>query len=1019
MRPIHAALVLLVLVICVGGAYFVIRADESSAQVASAAPASAVMPEAAPAVETASLEGQEDLGQSGSARVARTVEPAAAPRESSKDKDTTGSSLVGRVIDPFGNPVIGASVFAAAPSPWNKGVALYAIDTERSPWIERTEAVTDDQGRFEIEVEDVGRARVAVRAGGFVPYDGEQGVSVGEARDVGDLALEQSVILSGRVVDRAGRGVAGAELRSLEHDSGIHWGILEARGALLAQTDDQGRFELDELAAGPWRIEIDHEVHPMAEVAGETSRPGQVVSGLEFVLEDGLEIHGRVVGAPADALEGLRVVASPEVDMDSLDGDTPRTRRSVPVESDGSFIVRGLPEGRSYRLQGREGSEGRFDFFGRSLTASVSARPGARGVELEHLVETALVFQVVDDTTGEPLERFDVSAGLRFPMPLRGESGGAVREHPEGRVRFTELRPTPGNDRVTLRIEATGYENYEQTDIVVSAGIDTDLGVVRLARAPTVTVTVVDDETGVPVARARVRLEEVRTEEPGTFTMRSEISIDVDAGDHDHPDLDDLGLPGMFSSSKSARTNKQGVATLTSLPGKEVQVVVRGKGFAPYKSEPMVLPLGKDLEYDVRLGLGGAVLVLVVDPDGNPLAGEKVTHESPDDDGMGVMFGGSPKVTDADGELMFENLEPGLHKFHQGESDNGSVSLSSGGGQFNMIRRVQSGGPEREEPGRIEVEVVPGGYEMVTLVAKRRSGVTGRVTEAGMSLAGATVSLIEAGATPGPMAGLDFMGGGGPESRTNGSGEYELADVDVGDYTLRVTHPSRTMPYELPFEIVDGGSELDIDLPETVIRGRVTDIEGEPLVGVRIKPERFEGGQRQVVRQVMIMMTDDGDGEGTVIQGDGSFEPVLTDKNGEYELRGVQSDIELVVKATGDGVQPGESKPVRLVPGDLMEGVDIELQPGGKLVVEVLRPDGSGASMCMITAEFEDEEGVEPKNGFTGRSGKTTLDGLRPGRWRINARQVGLNGNQSEGEDPEVIVEIVAGENEPTRLQLP
>jgi hypothetical protein len=1018
MRPIHAAFVLLALVVAIGGAYFVIRADESSAQVASAAPASAVEPMTAPVAEETSLQGKEGLGDPGVARVASSVEPKAAPEAPAADEgDGTGSSLSGRVIDPFGNPVAGASVYAAKPSPWNKDVALHAIDSEESPWVERTEAVTDDRGRFAIDVADAARSRVAVRAGGFVPYDGEHGVAIGETFDVGDVVLEESVLLSGRVTDRDGRGVVGAELRQRQQ-GGVRWGMMGARGTLLATTGDQGRFELNELAAGPWRIMINHEVHPLAEFAGETSRPGEAQTGLQFVLEDGLEIHGRVVDAPPETLAMMQVVASPEVDLDSLGEGEPTTRRIVPVEDDGSFIVRGLREGVSYRLQGREATERSFDFFGRSLTAAVTAEPGARGVELEHLVETALVFQVVDHETGLPLERFDVAAGLRFPMPMRGDSGRSVREHPEGRVRFTALRPTPGNDHATLRVEATGYETFERSDITVSAGIDTDIGIVRLEKAPTVTVTVVEETTGKPISRARVRLEEVRSSGPGSFTsMTAEISVDSD--DHDHPALDDLELP-MLGGSESARTNKAGVATLTSMPGKEVQIVVRGKGFAPYKSEPMTLPIGKDLEYDVRHGLGGAVLVLVVDPDGNPAAGEKVAHDAPGDDGMGLMFGGRPKTTDADGELLFENLELGTHSFRLGEDDNSAVTLNSGGGTFSMVRRVQrSGGPEPEESDRIEVDVVAGGYETVTLVAKRRSAVIGRVTEAGMSLAGATVSLVEAGAVEMPDMGGFGLGGGGPEVRTNGSGEYELAEVEVGEYTLRVTHPSRTMPYEQPLEVVDGGSELDIDLPTTVIRGRITDKEGEPLVGVRVRPERHAGGQQRVQRQVMIMMTDDGDGEGTVISGDNSFEPVLTNENGEYELRGVQSDVELVVKATGDGVQPGSSKPVRLMPGDLREGLDFELLPGGELVVEVLRPDGSGAAMCMITAEYEDEEGVEAKNGFTNRSGKATLDGLRPGNWRVSARQVGLGGNDSAGEDPEMVVEVVAGENEPARLQQP
>ena len=1016
MRPIHAALVLFALVLGIGGAYVLIRADESSAEVATAAP-SAPAPSSTAGAAASELDAPERPEENEPARVAGTSEPVAAAKPAADDEGEAGTKLVGRVVDSFGNAVSEATVYAAPPSPLGDSRPLDQLDDQ--PWLQRTEATTDDRGRFEISVEDVARTRIAVRAPRYVPYDGELAVSVGEERDVGDLPLEESVVLQGRVIDESGRGVAGAELKRMQSsEGGFRFTSMGLQGVLLTTTDDQGMFEVNQLAAGPWRIGITHEQHPDAIVTGETERPGQVVNGLQFVVDNGLSITGMVTGAPEGALDEMHIVSMPDIELGKIDDTDPVTRRTVPVEADGTFTVEGLREGKSYRLQGREGSGRTFGLFGRSLTEAVVAQPGDRNVELKHRPETALVFQVVDDETDQPLEDFDVSAGVRFPMPMRADSGRAVKHHPEGQVRFGSLPSTSGNDRVTLKIEATGYVTYERTDIVADAGIDTDLGVIRMTPAPTVIVRVVDDETNTPVERARVRLEEAPDmSSGGSFMMTTEIDVDIDEGS-EMPDVDDL--PVLFGNSKTARTDEEGIARLTSMPGEEVQIVVRAKGYAPYTSEPITLPLDKDLEYDVRVGLGGTVLVRVVDPDGNPMAGEKVSREGPGSSDMGIVFGSSPKVTDANGELLFENLEPGMHTFQQGEGDNGTVSFSSGGASFNMVRRVnRSGGAPEPDPETVEVEVLPGGSETVTLVAKRKSGLVGRVTEAGMSLAGATVSLVEAGGAAMAMPGLDMLGGGGPESRTNGSGEYSLDGVEVGDYTLRVTHPSRAMPYEQPVEVVDGGSEIDVDLPATVIRGQITDVQGQPLEGVRVRPEKYEGGERRVVRQVMIMMTDDG-GDGQMLQSDGGFDPVVTDANGEYELRGVQPDVELVVRAEGEGVQPGGSKPVRLLPGDVLEGVDVELQPGGKLVVEAVRPDGSGASMVMISAEYVDEEGLEPKSGFTNKSGKATLDGLRPGAWKISARPLGLGGGGGgEGENPEVVVEVVAGENEPARIEMP
>jgi Carboxypeptidase regulatory-like domain len=1017
MRPLHAALLLIALAVLFGGAYFVIRGDRSPAGVASAAPPSAVVPDAAPhpAVE---LAAPEDAPGAHPASTRDAAAPEVAAREAARAPraaEARGTALAGRVVDPFGNGVADAVLYAAPPTPWSEDTPLDELDPERMPWLRRSEAHAGADGRFRIAVEDVARTRLAVRAAGFVPYDGEMAVDMGGERDVGDLALEESVVLEGRVVDASGRGVAQAEIRRAS-EGRLEWELSMQFGPLLATTDAQGRFRIDQLGAGPWRVRIRSDTHPDAIEHGETTRAGERVTGLEFALEDGLEIHGRLVGATPDELRDVAVAVTPDRDLGFTEpGAKPDTRRRAPVDDAGGFVVRGLRAGERYRLQGRQSGPDGLELFGRSVTEPAVAEAGARGVELLHRPETALVFQVVDDVTGLPLERFDVAAGTRFPMPLRDDAGRTVREHPEGRVRFTDLRLGTGREHAVVKVDATGYEPWEQKDVALTAGVDNDLGIVRLKRAPVVVVHVVDAARGTPVEGARVSLATLRDEPAdGGATFTQDVSVDFDS-DLDQGDLDP---PLAFGPARRTRTDAQGVARLTSFAGQRAQVSVRAKGYAPYRSEPVELPATGDWRHEVRLGPGGTVIVRVQDSEGRPVQGARVQHEGPG--GAQVAFamsGSGPPTTDAEGEIVFENLEPGRHAFRPGASEDGAVAFNAGGAAVSVVQRVRGGAAAKRSDDWVEVELAAGAVETVTLTAKSRGGLSGHVTEAGVSLAGATVALVDADASGDALAGLPGLRGGDPEVRTNGSGEYRLDDLEVGDYTLRVTHPARAMAYDVPVEIVEGQGELDVDLPVSLVRGRVTGPDGKPLAGVRVQAERNEGGPRRVMRQV-VFMTDGGDAHGGILDGSGSFEPVRTDADGLYELRGVQHDVDLVVKASGDGVQPGSSKPVRLAAGEIVEGIDIALEAGGTLPVAVERADGSPGGMCLVQATFVDGGGVEPKTGFTGQSGSTKLDGLKPGRWRLTCQPMAFAGGEAP-EVPEQEVDVVAGDNETARFQLP
>ena len=1012
MRPLHALFVVLSLVFIGGVAWRLVESgNPPSMEEGFAAPSESVA-RASGVRSSEVLEQPEERPDQG--RSSLELPPVAEVAAPSSAVRASGPKLSGRIVDTAGAPVAGARL-RLVPSFTDGGVILTRrADDEGVPgW---REAQTGGDGRFELRNVKSGPNALYVNASGFEPLTTREVlVPAGTDHDLGDVALSPGVVLTGRVVDANGRPVAGATLTEHEGRAGgfrlFDWN----QGAEpLATTAADGTFRVDELGVGPWALLVRSDVHPSTVATGVTDRPGQETAGLEIMFDPGAEITGRVVDAPSASFSTLSVRAFPAGDdgrteFDLTDG-APFEVRSAQVDAEGRFWVRGLQLDHSYRLSLDEQGVVSFGLFGRSVSERVVARSGDRNIELSYRPEAALTFRVVDAATGEALEDFQVSAGVGWAQPLFGEEGRLKTNHSGGIVRFGDLRPETSRDVVQLEIEAVGYAPYRRDDIRLAPASEYDLGIIELEPVPIVTVQVLDDASGKPVSGARVTLALVPV--AGGATNVRQVRMQVEVGTADAS----FGSEG----SRVATTDDDGLCELSSFQGEACTLTVKADGFAPKRTQELVLPTGKQHHEVVRLELGGAVVVSVVDAFGEAVAAEKVRQRSPTaDPGLLLMGAGPSAVTDAEGRARFENLEPGLHAFALGTADDGLV-MWSGGGRQSMAFRVESSGVDAGGDEWSEVLVDQGGQHELQLVAPTRLTLAGTILEAGTPLAGASLSLEEPAGDELGLPGMAMFGGGGPSARTSGRGEYEFPNVEEGEYELVVEHSSRAMPARFDVTVTSGRERFDIDLALTIVEGTVRDPFGEPIAGVTVRASKSGNPQRQV----MFISSFDGGGgsDATVTAGLGdSGGRVTTDADGNFELRGVLADVPLVIKAEGRGMQPAESEELELFEGQLKRNIDLEMVEGGALAITVLSADGEAAEQVFVQAHYIGDvfDGVRPETGVTGPTGMAAFDGLAPGPWRVTATVLSPGGMDFSNPDAESSVELEQGGESPVQLTLP
>ena len=135
-----------------------------------------------------------------------------------------GYILSGRVVDPDGGLIAGASVTLVSP--------------EGKPNEQRPAAVSGDDGFFDTDLQSPGRRILVVRKPGYAPA--ARSVTVAPARVVDDVVLQPGVTLAVRVVDGKGRPIEDARVWTLLPP--LRWAYEGRRDEPSWRTDADGLF---------------------------------------------------------------------------------------------------------------------------------------------------------------------------------------------------------------------------------------------------------------------------------------------------------------------------------------------------------------------------------------------------------------------------------------------------------------------------------------------------------------------------------------------------------------------------------------------------------------------------------------------------------------------------------------------------------------------------------------------------------------------------------------------------------
>ena len=905
------------------------------------------------------------------------LQDASQRREDSADVPAIGltpaGTLSGRVVDQDGGLLAGVEIEMSMPRGGNFTPAAHRM--MREGWRGRT----SDRGVFKVTGLPAGLGyELTFKLRGYAPRTVEVAPLEAQENRTGlRVVLEPGRLAFGQVVDENDVPVVGAEVVLEESPKGSDpmaamWRMRQRQRSGKEPsylTDGEGRFEINDLAAGRYNLEVRASGFAPARVPGVQVTQGDPRADFGvIVVVPGASIEGRVIDAEGGA------IADAEISIETVQRGMMSVRFSSDEPADaktdarGRFAVDDLLPGQPVNL-----TVIKKGYASKSVANLLP--PPEEPLEIVLLTAARLKGQVVD-RQGEPIQGAHVMARPDDRMMMAG--GTAVHHRrpawantgEDGSFVIEDVEP--GTLQVTAR--AKGYQQSIQAGVELPAGGEVEIDF-ALEEGAIIegTVTMSDGE---PVVQASINV----SEPVDRFSGRNAVSA-------------------------SGQTDIEGRYRLTESPiGPATITVYHEQGRQLQKS--IEVEPGTNV-VDLVLERGFEISGQVVDPDGNPMHGAILGVQQVVQPGeMSFSFGVESHATSGgDGTFKLTGVKAGKYTvtatrdgyapahardievssdvsglllelsrgatlkgrvlgldfdelgtltlvgfsqhsgMHQGQVDfEGEYAFENlGPGQWHIQAQVASSG----RSANLQVEMPEGVPEVVKDIEFGTGfTLTGIVLDGGQPLVGINVAANGATGTSGHAV-------------TDSDGRFRIENLKAGSYHFMVMS-GMGLQHSEALELV-GDHELRVELATGSLAGFVLDTEGRPLAGAAVRMEQLDATDMAASMRFAFSNRAESDSRG--------FFQVPRVRQGTWRV--------IVTKA---GYSPGETT-VAVAVGASPE-VEVRLAPTDGVSFAVVL--GSGAALPAVQVTILDGAGRPLTTAHHPVvDGKVRVLTVPPGTWEL------------------------------------